>query len=82
MFSATAARKNCSRTNFNLRRRKATQFDLILEFREQEFGNDSGKHTQWRAFLGRSALTQAPENLAGVVEQLRTFFEPILGALA
>jgi hypothetical protein len=62
MFSATAARKNCSRTNFNLRRRRATQFDLILEFREQEFGNDSGKHTQWRAFLRRSALTQTPEN--------------------
>ena len=47
-----------------------------------EFGNDSGKQTQCRAFLKRSALTQAPENLAEVVEQLRTFFEPILGALA
>lgn len=47
-----------------------------------EFGNDSGKRTQWRAFLKRSALTKAPENLAEVVEQLRTFFEPILGALA
>jgi predicted nucleotidyltransferase component of viral defense system len=47
-----------------------------------EFGNDSGKQTQWRAFLKRSALAKAPENLAEVVEQLRTFFEPILGALA
>ncbi len=47
-----------------------------------EFGNDPGKQTQWRAFLKRSALTNAPENLGEVVEQLRTFFEPILGALA
>jgi hypothetical protein len=38
---------------------QARQFDLILEFREQEFGNDSGKQTEWRAFLRRSALTQA-----------------------
>lgn len=47
-----------------------------------EFGSDPGKQTQWRAFLKRSALTNAPENLGEVVEQLRTFFEPILGALA
>lgn len=47
-----------------------------------EFGNDPGKQTQWRAFLKRSALTNAPENLGEVVEQLRTFFEPILGTLA
>ena len=37
MFWAAAARKNCSRTNFILRKRKATQSDLILEFREQCF---------------------------------------------
>jgi len=35
MFWSTAARKNCSRTNFNLRKR--TQSDLILEFRGQRF---------------------------------------------
>jgi len=37
MFWATAARKNCSRTNFSLRMAQATQSDLILEFREQGF---------------------------------------------
>jgi len=47
-----------------------------------EFGNDPGKQAQWRAFLKRSALTQAPGNLAEVVEELRGFFEPILGAFA
>jgi hypothetical protein len=47
-----------------------------------EFGNDPGMQTQWRAFLKRSAITQAPESLADVAEELRTFFEPILGDLA
>jgi predicted nucleotidyltransferase component of viral defense system len=47
-----------------------------------EFGNDPGKQAQWRAFRKRSALSQAPGNLAEVVEELRVFFEPILGALA
>ena len=35
MFWATAARKNCSRTNFSLPQAQTTQPDLILEFREQ-----------------------------------------------
>jgi hypothetical protein len=40
-----------------------------------EFGNGPGKQTK------RSAITQAPESLTNVVGELRTFFEPILGAL-
>jgi hypothetical protein len=40
------------------------------------------KETQWRVFLRRSAITQAPERLTDVIEELRTFFEPILGTLA
>ena len=36
-FWAAAARKNCSRTNFSLRRRKRRSPDLILQFREQRF---------------------------------------------
>jgi Nucleotidyl transferase AbiEii toxin, Type IV TA system len=47
-----------------------------------EFGNDPGKQIQWRAFIKRSAITQAPESLTDVVEELRTFFEPVLGTLA
>ena len=37
MFCAAAARKNCSRTNFNPAQPQAAQPDLILEFREQGF---------------------------------------------
>jgi len=46
-----------------------------------EFGNDSSKQARWRAFLKRSARTQAPENLAEVVGEPRAFLEPILAAL-
>ena len=46
-----------------------------------EFGNDPGKQAQWRAFLNRSALTDPPGSLAKAVEELRAFFEPILGSL-
>jgi hypothetical protein len=47
-----------------------------------QFGTDPAKQTQWRAFLKRSALTQAPEQLSVVVEELRAFFEPILISLS
>ena len=43
-----------------------------------EFGNDPTKQVQWTAFLKRSALTEAPDNLADVVRELRAFFEEIL----
>jgi len=37
------------------------------------FGSDPTKQVQWVAFLKRSALTEAPENLADVVKELREF---------
>jgi predicted nucleotidyltransferase component of viral defense system len=43
-----------------------------------QFGNDPTKQVQWTAFLKRSALTEAPGNLADVVRELRAFFEEIL----
>jgi hypothetical protein len=42
------------------------------------FGADPAKQIQWKAFLKRSALTEAPESLMDVVEEIRLFFEPIL----
>ena len=47
-----------------------------------QFGSDPAKQAQWRAFLKRSALTDVPEQLAVVVEELRAFFEPIFTSLA
>ncbi len=46
-----------------------------------QFGTDPAKQAQWRAFLKRSALTDAPGQLAVVVEELRASFEPILANL-
>jgi hypothetical protein len=47
-----------------------------------QFGTDSAKQTQWRAFLKRSALKDAPDQLSVVVEELRAYFEPIFTSLA
>jgi predicted nucleotidyltransferase component of viral defense system len=43
-----------------------------------EFGNDPAKQVQWTAFLKRSALTDAPNDLADVVKELRAFLKGIL----
>jgi hypothetical protein len=43
-----------------------------------EFGNDPTKQSQWTAYLKRSAITEAPANLADLVEELRRFFAEIL----
>lgn len=63
-------------------RNRTTEIEAAPVGLSTEFGNDPGKQAQWRAFLKRSTLTQAPGNLAEVVEELRVFFEPIFGALA
>jgi hypothetical protein len=42
------------------------------------FGADPAKQIQWKAFLKRSALTEAPDSLREVVEEIRLFFESIL----
>jgi len=55
----------------------ATPIGLSLQF-----GTDPAKQTQWRAFLKRSALKDAPEQLSVVVEGLRAIFEPILTSFA
>ena len=43
-----------------------------------EFGSDPTKQVQWKAFLKRSALMQAPEKLSDVVDELRVFFGALL----
>ena len=42
------------------------------------FGNDPTKQIQWTAFIKRSRLTQVPQSLSEVVEELDKFFETIL----
>ncbi len=42
------------------------------------FGDDTAKQKQWVAFLKRARLTEAPNSLSEVVEELHQFFVPIL----
>ena len=42
------------------------------------FGKDQAKQTQWSAFLKRTRLTEAPNNLSEVVKELQEFFATIL----
>ncbi len=77
-LSAATLRTAIQRTFEN----RKTGIELSSIGLSAEFGNDPGKQAQWRAFLKRSALTEAPGNLADMVEELRVFFEPILEALA
>jgi len=46
------------------------------------FAQDSAKQTQWRAFLRRSRLSDAPSDFPEVVEQVRAFLHPAVIALA
>jgi len=46
-----------------------------------EFANDAMKQAQWKAFIKRSQLTDAPEELPGAVHLIRLFLEqPLLAA--
>jgi len=42
------------------------------------FGDDTAKQKQWVAFLKRARLTEVPNSLSEVVEELHQFFVPIL----
>lgn len=44
------------------------------------FAQDAEKQTQWTAFLGRTRLEDAPNDLAGVIDRLREFLWPLTAA--
>ena len=46
------------------------------------FAEDQVKQTQWRAFVRKSRIPDAPPELAGVVEALTRFLGPVASALA
>lgn len=47
-----------------------------------EFADDNGKQAEWQGFLKRSRLTLDTLTLDTVIEELRTFFLPLVAALA
>jgi hypothetical protein len=46
------------------------------------FGEDSGKRTQWRAFLRKNRLEDAPGGLSAVIQATAGFVGPVLKAVA
>ncbi len=61
------------------RRRTQPPGDLPLAL-TPEFAASREKQTQWRAFLRKSGLTTAPEDLGPVVERLAVFLGPAIAA--
>lgn len=41
------------------------------------FGSDAAKQAQWRAFLNRSRLADAPADLSVVINRIRAFLWPL-----
>ena len=46
------------------------------------FANDALEQQQWRAFLGRASLRKGAADLSAVIQQVRSFLQPLLQALA
>jgi hypothetical protein len=42
---------------------------------------EEGKQIQWRGFIRKTKLTEAPEDFKEVVDRLADFLSPIAGAL-
>ncbi|MCD6416506.1 MAG: nucleotidyl transferase AbiEii/AbiGii toxin family protein [Planctomycetes bacterium] len=63
------------------RRSTALPAQLPLALTEQ-FGQNTAKQTQWRAFLRRSGVGNVSDKLAAVVASLAAFLGPVLNALA
>jgi predicted nucleotidyltransferase component of viral defense system len=45
------------------------------------FAQDDRRATQWRAFLRRSVIEEAPSRFSDVVEALRVFLQPVVDAI-
>jgi hypothetical protein len=52
------------------------------EIFSSRFAEDASKNTQWRAFLGRSRLLDAPQDLGEVIAALTVFLGPVAQALS
>ena len=71
---ATAIRKT-----FENRKTKVSIQPTVFQ---DSFAKDSMKETQWRAFIRKSKLDNAPASFADVVSAITTFLKPIITALS
>lgn len=49
---------------------------------EETFASDKGKQNQWRAFIQRINITNAPKSFTEVIAVLKTFISPVTSSLA
>lgn len=49
---------------------------------QSAFASDSDKQVQWRAFIRKARLVDAPETIAEVIAAVKAFLEPLVEALA
>ena len=61
---------------------RTTAIDAAPVGLSAKFCGDPKKQSQWRAFLRRSQITEAPESLSEIGAHLQRFFVPILKDLA
>lgn len=64
-------------------RRRKTKFSQNIPLAlTEEFGLDTAKSAQWRAFLLKSGLQQSMPGLSEVIEYLQTFLLPVVKAVS
>lgn len=66
------------RATFTHRR---TEIDAAHVCFSDRFSHDASKATQWKAFIRRSLLTDAPTGFTEVVEGIRSFLRPVITSL-
>lgn len=63
-------------------RRRTALADVLPLALTVEFSEDSGKQTQWRAFIKRNQLSPADLSLPTVIAEIREFLQPPMNAAA
>lgn len=60
---------------------RGTRLDAVPVLFRAIVREDEGKQIQWRGFIRKTKLTEAPEDFKEVVDRLADFLSPIVGAL-
>jgi hypothetical protein len=62
--------------------RRDTQIEPATVAFSEAFAQDATRQAQWKAFVGKAALDNAPRELAEVIGGIRDFLQPVSKALA
>jgi hypothetical protein len=73
-FTADTLSEAIKKTFFN----RKTPIPISLRVFDTFIKEDTNKQVQWRAFLKKAKLTEAPELFEKIIEEIRTFLEPVI----